>query len=274
MDGKKKTVLTVGTIILLGLLGWTLWLSSGEGRGPKAMRPVTTAPTSDKPPVVTQPTPVSMWDVSESKDDVTGEVTKVAEAGLGSQNIVVRKKGKRLEVFVNTGEFLETMENVETGVSQVAYKFDDGPVTRQGWRLSGDNEGLFYPGDPTPFLEKLAKAKTFAFQYRPADKVPQSTTFDVSGFALDDFVGPGKAPAQHSPSRQLTAADQPLSANRETIFNYPECDQRDPSLSARDCSDRMRPGAPVVPQCAALATAEPGITQPEDYRECAAKAPK
>jgi hypothetical protein len=215
-----------------------------------------------------------MWDVSESKDDVTGEVTKVAEAGLGSQNIVVRKKDKRLEVFVNTGEFLETMENVETGVSQVAYKFDDGPVIRQGWRLSGDNEGLFYPSDPTPFLEKLAKARTFAFQYRPADKVPQSTTFDVSGFALGDFVAPGKAAAQHASSRQLTAAQPPSANGGETIFNYPECDQRDSLLSAKDCSDRMRPGAPVVQQCAALATAEPGTTQPEEYRVCAAKAPK
>jgi hypothetical protein len=216
-----------------------------------------------------------MWNVSETTDDVTGEVTKVADDTLGSESIVVRKKGKKLEAYINTGEFLETMENVETGVSPVAYKFDDGPVIRQGWHLSQDNEGLFYPGDPTPFLEKLAKAKTFAFQFRPADKVPQSTTFDVSGLELTDFVAPSlKATAQHVPSSQLTAASQPPPANRETIFNYPECEQRDPSLSAKDCSDRMRPGAPVVQQCASLATAEPGITQPEEYRLCAAKAPK
>lgn len=210
MDGNKKTLLTVGTVMFLGLLGWTLWLVSRDGREPKAMRQVVTVPTVDKPSVTAQPAPVSMWNVSETTDDVTGEVTKVADDSVGSESIVVRKKGKKLEAYINTGEFLETMENVETGVSPVAYKFDDGPVTRQGWHLSEDNEGLFYPGDPTPFLEKLAKAKTFAFQFRPADKVPQSTTFDVSGFVLADFVAPSlKATAQRVPSRQLTAAGQP-----------------------------------------------------------------
>jgi hypothetical protein len=274
---KREILLLITAVAMLGLaIGFSLYRSAG-GRGHH--EPSTAATATEATTAIFQPTPVNVWNVNVTTDDVTGEVTKVADDSLGAKSIIVRKKGKKLEVYINTDEFLETVETIETGVSQVAYKFDDGPVTRQWWHLSEDHEGLFYPGDPTRFLEKLAKAKTFAFQYRPADKVPQSTTFDVEGLAVTDFVvASAKVPAQHLPpaaeQNKLTAAAQVPSPTGETVFNYPECEQRDPSLSAKDCSDRLLPGAPIVQQCASLATADPGNTQPEEYRVCAAKAPK
>jgi hypothetical protein len=272
----RKVLLLISVVAVSGLaIGFSLYRDAG---GRAHHEQATPATANEATTAISQPTPVNMWNVSETTDDVTGEVTKVADDSLGSKSIVVRKKGKNLEVYINTDEFLETVETIETGVSQVAYKFDDGPVTRQWWHLSEDNEGLFYPSDPTPFLEKLAKAKTFAFQYRPANKVPQSMTFDVEGFVVTDFVvATAKVPAQHTPGLAKpneSAAAQVPSPMGDTVFDYPECEQRDPSLSLKDCSDRLRPGAPIVQQCASLATADPGITQPEEYRVCAVKVPK
>lgn len=80
---------------------------------------------------------------------------------------------------------LETVENMDSNISVIAYKFDDGPIVRQGWRMSTDHEGLFYPGNPSVFLEKMRRAKRLAFEYKPADKVPQTISFDVSQFPME-----------------------------------------------------------------------------------------
>jgi hypothetical protein len=125
------------------------------------------------------------WHLTSNTNAVTGEVTTGATLDSPTdeaQSIVIRLTGKKLECYVNTNAFLETVDNVESHISTVQYKFDDGKVVRQGWLLSSDNEALFYPGNCAPFIAQLRKAKTLALEFRPSDKVPQTITFDVEGF--------------------------------------------------------------------------------------------
>lgn len=220
----------------------------------------------------------SDWDFDQESDAVTGVVTKYAttKLPLGEQAVVVRRRGDHVtEVFVKTGEFLETMENVETGESRVAYKFDNGPVIRQYWKLSSDNTSLFYPGNPAEFLKKLRQAKKLAFQYSPADKVPQSLSFDVAGIP-DGFVVENTAKAK--PKLASDSHAEPSAAaksdDRITYYTYSECSQHDPSLTETECNDRLRPNAPILAECKQFATEPEGMTQPEAYRTCAVKVPK
>lgn len=145
---------------------------------------ISTPSSEHKPVGVVESPPPSPWYVSTSTNEVTAEVTVVATTGFGGRTIVVRQIGKKLECYLKTGQFLETIENIETNRSVVKYRFDDGPIVSQGWNLSSDNEGLFYPGDPTAFLNNMRKAKRLAIEYKPADIIPQTVSFDVSQFPV------------------------------------------------------------------------------------------
>jgi hypothetical protein len=48
--------------------------------------------------------------------------------------------------------------------------------------MSANNTALFYPGNPMAFLSKMQKAKRLAIEFKPADKVAQTVTLDVSHF--------------------------------------------------------------------------------------------
>jgi len=137
--------------------------------------PVVTAPA--KPP-----TPTSPWTFSRSKNQLSGEETVTAVDGYGDVGIVVRRVGKKLELYVKTGKFLETVENLHTGRSPVKYKFDDGAIVRQEWDLSENNNSLFYPGNPMAFIQKLRKAKRFVIEYQPSETIPETLSLDVSLF--------------------------------------------------------------------------------------------
>ena len=92
-----------------------------------------------------QQPPQGYWQVDADTSPVTGLVTTTAFLKYQSkQNIYVRQRGKKLELYIDTDEFLETVANVESRHSPVQYKFDDGKLVRQSWIISGDNEALFY----------------------------------------------------------------------------------------------------------------------------------
>lgn len=74
------------------------------------------------------------------------------------------------------------MDNLHTRNSTVQYRFDTGKVIRQNWIISDDNEALFYSGNPKAFLAQMRQAKSLSIEYRPADKVPATITFVVTGF--------------------------------------------------------------------------------------------
>lgn len=149
---------------------------SPSGPTPTASKDTAAAPTAASR---------SPWDVSQDTNAVTGEVTKVASTGYGDEHLIVRRRGKKTDCYVTTGDFLETVDNLDSRTMAVRFKFDDGKVLRQIWTISDDNTALFCPGDGRAFLAQLSKAKTFAFEYKPADKLPKSLSFDVSDFPSD-----------------------------------------------------------------------------------------
>jgi len=145
-----------------------------------------------KPSVDPAPSPVapivSPWTVSVSNNELTGERTVKAIAGICrrcDQTIVIRLTGKKLECYLDTGKFLETVDNMESNLSVVKYKFDDGPIVRQSWSMSSDHEALFYPGNPSAFLQKMRKAKRFIIEYKPADVIPETASFDFPPFPTE-----------------------------------------------------------------------------------------
>jgi hypothetical protein len=90
----------------------------------------------------------------------------------------------------------------------VIYRIDDGKPVHQYWTLSDDNTALFYPGNPTPFLQKLQRAKKFHLEYPPADKIPEVISLDVYGLpsifwgAPQDQSGNGEHPTGMSALRK------------------------------------------------------------------------
>lgn len=103
----------------------------------------------------------------------------------GDNSIVIRQKEGKLECYINTGKFLETPKNVDNRHSVVRYRFDKGKDISQIWTVSDDNKSLVYPGNPKEFLKQLAAAKTFAFEFRPANAIPQNVAYDVAGFPVE-----------------------------------------------------------------------------------------
>lgn len=120
------------------------------------------------------------WQVSTSHNELSGEIEMTAVNGFGDHALVVRQRGKKLECYVSTGDFLLTVDNIETRRSPVKYKFDEEPIIQEAWTISADNTALFYPGNPRAFLRKMAKAKRLIIEYSPSDKVPQTESFDLS----------------------------------------------------------------------------------------------
>ena len=187
----KALVLVAGLLVAVLVSGLLIAMSHYASPSPIASAVSSSTSAEAATPTAQSPQPApppSSWDVSSSNNDVTGAVTTLAVDGFRDNAIVVRKRGHHLELYVETPDFLETTDNIESRNSKVAYKFDNGPVVRQYWTISDDNTALFYPGNPARFLKKLAHARSFAFQYEPSEKVPKSETFDVAGFPEGKFI--------------------------------------------------------------------------------------
>jgi hypothetical protein len=136
------------------------------------------------PPGADEPEAHSPWDLSTAHNDLSGQITftAITAATHGDASLIVRLVGKKLECYVNTQDFLETIDNMNSRRSLVGYKFDDGRIVRQEWVISDDNKALFVPGNPTPFIQRMRKAKLFVIEYSPTDVLPKTATFDVSLF--------------------------------------------------------------------------------------------
>ena len=145
-------------------------------------------PSAEVAPAAPAPEPLttaSSWQFSDNKNELTGEDEMTAVTGVGEVNLVVRRRGKKIDCYMTTNTFLETVENMDDRLSVVKYKFDDGPIVGQSWIISSNNTGLFVPGSVMPFVRKLRAAKRFVIEYQPAHTIPQTISFDVSGFPAD-----------------------------------------------------------------------------------------
>jgi hypothetical protein len=171
----------------------------------------------------------SSWKLDRDVNPVTGVVTSVAYLEFrGEQNIYIRQVGHKLDCYITTGQFLETISNVNDRVSTVQYKIDGGKLVRQGWWIGDSNENLFYPGNCEPFISQLRKAKTLAFEYSLSGKVPSTMVLDVSGFP-DEFK------VEHALAKK--AHTVVLDVSRPDISSLPLC------------KDVMKPGSSDYPTC-------------------------
>src|ERR1035437_8714070 len=128
--------------------------------------PITSPPGAS----LAEATPATKWVVTSTKNDLTGALEVIAQnASSRRVHMVIRRRGKKLDCYINTDEFLETVQNMHTHKSPVAYRFDDGAIVRQAWDISSDNTALFYPGNPQPFLDKIRQSQRLVVQFEPAD---------------------------------------------------------------------------------------------------------
>lgn len=141
-------------------------------------KPVETSSAEGPKPergVVEQPN----WIKTEKTDpmDRTKEiVVRTSAIGQSSGTLVMRFKGKNLDVYVDTGKIV----NDES--ASVRVKFDDAAPMRQTWTRSTDYKAVFSP-DPFGLLTRLRLSKQFYIEYPPYQKVPDTIMFNVAGLS-------------------------------------------------------------------------------------------
>ena len=121
----------------------------------------------------------SKWSVSKDTNPLNGAVTVTAINTSGSAAMVLRRTGKNLELYVNTGQFLETIESVETHRVAVNFRIDDAKIETGYWGLSTDYTAVFFRGNIQKMMDRLSHARRFVIQFYPTDKIAQTAVFDV-----------------------------------------------------------------------------------------------
>jgi hypothetical protein len=112
-----------------------------------------------------------------SQMDGTKEILLMTSAiGRPGGFLVVRFKGRKLDVYVNTGDM------VDDESSSVRIKFDDGAPVRQTWTRSTDYKAVFSPY-PLDLLTRLQLSNKFFLEYRPYQRVPDTIAFNAAGLA-------------------------------------------------------------------------------------------
>jgi hypothetical protein len=119
------------------------------------------------------------WFKSEKSDpmDGTKEIAVMTSAmGQPSGTLIIRFKGKKLDVYVNTDEI------VDDESASVRVKFDDAAPVRQIWTRSTDYKAIFSP-DPFGLLARLQLSNKFYIEYRPYQRTPDTIIFNVTGLS-------------------------------------------------------------------------------------------
>lgn len=99
--------------------------------------------------------------------------------GTTTPTLVIRCQENKTSVYVHT----ETAAQPELGLydrATVRLRFDDGAPQRQEWSESTDDVALFAP-NPIALARRLAKARTFRFQFTPFNAPPAVATFSLEG---------------------------------------------------------------------------------------------
>jgi len=109
--------------------------------------------------------------------DGTKEVVVMTSAiGQSSGTLIIRFKGKKLDVYVSTDEI------VDDESASVRVKFDDAAPVRQTWTRSTDYKAIFSP-DPFGLLTRLQLSNKFYIEYHPYQRVPDAIIFNVAGLS-------------------------------------------------------------------------------------------
>jgi hypothetical protein len=97
---------------------------------------------------------------------------------VDTPTLIARCKEGEIDIYIRTG----MAANVEYGGGHtVRLRFDDGSPIKQKWSEATNNEALF-SSSPKDLAQRIAKAKTFKFEFVPFNGSTQVAQFNVQGF--------------------------------------------------------------------------------------------
>lgn len=184
-------VILVGAAFLLGACAPT---QSAEESGPASPSPAATtaaevpsaSPTPEPPPTRT-PAPTAepladtgRWEVSSSKDELTGEPKAIArleaESGAslsGPYVLIYRCAEKTLDLYLVWDEYLGSDD------PEVTVRLDEGEINTVTGYLSTDSTTTFFDG--SGLADRLRGATRFVARVTPYNEGAVTAVFDVTG---------------------------------------------------------------------------------------------
>jgi hypothetical protein len=163
-------------IITVQLLLASIGCSSASAPAPApSAQPSPVREAKVAPAAATEP---GNWETTEKTDpmDNTKEIVLRAGSTGARGSLIIRFKGKKLDVYVNTEDI------VDDESASVRIKFDDGKPVKQTWSRSTDYRAVFSP-DPFGLITRLQGSKRFYIEYQPYQKVADTIIFNVAGLA-------------------------------------------------------------------------------------------
>jgi hypothetical protein len=142
-----------------------------------------------------------------------------------SAALVIRCKGKHLEVYVNANE-------VVSEESGVRIKFDEGKATRQHWERATSYDALFSP-DAVDLLRSMKSAKTFYFEFTPYQRAARVVSFDVSKIPESIYAACVTAEIEKADARARKAADDRVKMLAQQKREREESEKRSAALRVK-----------------------------------------
>jgi hypothetical protein len=96
--------------------------------------------------------------------------------------LIVRQSGKKLDVYLATGDVPDEVDTATKDRSLVKCKFDDGEPTQEKWLVSRHRIALRFPGDPVEFLGKIRKARRLDVELSLATDSLDTESFNLALF--------------------------------------------------------------------------------------------
>jgi len=194
----QKNIGCLGIVVSLIILLWIVSKFSApsfDSYKEKAINtPTSTLIPSDKQTLASNKKPVKVatqWEYSETKDEMSGEVTKYAtKESLNTVHFEFPYQGaqhgtimildnKRVLFYVEKGQVI-CHGGTEYGTCLVRVKFDDGKEKYVNARISGDDSTTISFTEPE-FLSNLKKSKKLMIQVEVYQNSYPIFTFDVGG---------------------------------------------------------------------------------------------
>ncbi len=126
--------------------------------------------------------PASAWNVATSHNGSVEENLISSVSDSRRVRLIVRQFGKKLEVYLATGNVPDEVDPATKDRSLVKYKFDDGEPTREKWLISRHRIALLFPGDPVEFLGQIRKARRLDVELSMAADSLDTESFNLALF--------------------------------------------------------------------------------------------
>lgn len=143
----------------------------------------TPAPQSTKPYPSSNYEVENDWVVHESKSpiDDSPSVIITRQAENGDQNLILRCKENKTDLYINTGDYLG--DDSESGI----VRFDSKEAQHQKFSLSTDNRAFFF--DPSiKNIKTMMKSEKLAVRYWTYSSTSKTVIFKLDG--LSEIIGP------------------------------------------------------------------------------------